>query len=399
MLRLRSVTLWVGLIANASSALAQATPAATMPPSPIVSSQSVASQSATAPIAARPPRPPAPVRDPLGPEMVKSVELPDGQIPSPTKDGNFIIGPTHKPAPEMAVDPTVPQGAVYEFTMESSDSKFYPGVERDTAAVPIGTTAENGPVSASHPAPYTRHVSVYVPKQYVPGTAAPFLVSADGEKCFSTLDILIAQKRIPVIVAIAIGSGGGDGPGSERGLEYDTMSGKYAEYVQTEVLPLAEKTANVKLTDDPDGRATMGSSSGGAAAMAMAWFHPEWYHRVLTRSGTFVNQQWPHNDALPYGGWELHEHLIPQSPNKPLRIWMQVGDRDNFGPPPPTGPNRHDWVAANENMARVLSAKAYHYQFVFARNAGHTDRAVRAQILPEALEYLWQGYSTQQAKK
>jgi enterochelin esterase-like enzyme len=333
--------------------------------------------------------------------MVKAVELPDGQVPPATKDGNFIIGPTHTPAAEMAVDATVPKGDVYEFTMESKDSKFYPGVERDTAAVPVGgpgANGANGPMSASRPAPYTRHVSVYVPKQYVAGTAAPFLVSTDGEKCFSTLDILIAQKRIPVMVAIAIGSGGGDGPGSERGLEYDTMSGKYAEYVQTEVLPLAEATAHVKLTDDPDGRATMGSSSGGAASMAMAWFHSEWYHRVLTRSGTFVNQQWPHNDAMPHGGWELHEHLIPESAAKPLRIYMEVGDRDNWGPPPAEGPNMHDWVAANENMAKVLAAKGYHYQLTFARNAGHTDRAVRAEILPEALEYVWQGYGVEGKK-
>jgi enterochelin esterase family protein len=29
---------------------------------------------------------------------------------------------------------------------------------------------------------------------------------------------------------------------------------------------------------------------------------------------------------------------------------------------------------------------------VFARNAGHTDGAVKRQTLPEALEYVWQGY-------
>ncbi len=52
----------------------------------------------------------------------------------------------------------------------------------------------------------------------------------------------------------------------------------------------------------------------------------------------------------------------------------------------------HDWVVANEEMAKVLAAKGYHYQFVFARNAGHTDRTVKQQTLPEALEYLWQGY-------
>jgi hypothetical protein len=43
-------------------------------------------------------------------------------------------------------------------------------------------------------------------------------------------------------------------------------------------------------------------------------------------------------------------------------------------------------------MAKVLADTGYHYQFVFARNAAHVDRAVRAQTLPEALEYVWQGY-------
>jgi hypothetical protein len=49
-------------------------------------------------------------------------------------------------------------------------------------------------------------------------------------------------------------------------------------------------------------------------------------------------------------------------------------------------------------MAKVLAAKGYHYQFVFAENAGHVDRAVRMQTLPEALEYVWQGYHVQSSK-
>jgi hypothetical protein len=49
-------------------------------------------------------------------------------------------------------------------------------------------------------------------------------------------------------------------------------------------------------------------------------------------------------------------------------------------------------VLANERMAQVLADKGYHYQFVFVRNAGHTDRVVKQQTLPEALEWLWHGY-------
>jgi iron(III)-enterobactin esterase len=60
--------------------------------------------------------------------------------------------------------------------------------------------------------------------------------------------------------------------------------------------------------------------------------------------------------------------------------------------------NMHDWVVANERMAKVLADKGYHYQYVFAENAGHVDRSVRMQTLPEALEYLWQGYKAPSTK-
>jgi enterochelin esterase-like enzyme len=345
----------------------------------------------TPPTQPRPARPPAPTRDPHTPGYVTAKELPDGQNAPANADGNFILGPTHNPAPEMTVHEGVPQGTVYNFTMESTDSKFYPGIARDPGArMQPDPKDPTKLLVESHPAPYTRKVAVYVPKQYVAGTPAPFIVGADGpdRALFTALDNLIAEHKVPVMIAISIGNGSGDAQGSERGLEYDTMSGKYAEFVEQEVLPLVEKQYNVKLTKDPDARATMGGSSGGSAALEMAWYHPELYHRVLTYSGTYVNQQWPYNPATPHGAWEFHEHLIPESPVKPIRLWMEVGDRDNLN----TRDDYHDWVLANERMAKVLAAKGYHYQFVFAVNAGHTDRAVKQQTLPEALEYLWLDY-------
>jgi iron(III)-enterobactin esterase len=350
---------------------------------------------------APPPRQTPPTRDPNTPGYVTAKELPDGTLPSPDVDGNFIIGPTHNPAPEMTVHEGVPQGTIYNFTMSSADSKIYPGIARDagTFGTPDPWDAAKLVVTTSRPAPYTRRVAVYVPKQYVPGTAAPFIVGADGpdQLLFTALDNLIAQKRAPVMVAISIGNGSGDAQGSQRGLEYDTMSGRYAEFVETEVLPLVEKRANVKLTKDPGGRATMGGSSGGSAALIMAWYHPELYHRVLTYSGTYINQQWPPNPETPHGAWEFHERLIPNSPVKPIRIWMEVGDRDLLNPNVMRD-NMHDWVVANENMARVLAAKGYRYQFLFVRNAGHTDNTVKQQTLAEALEWLWKDYPIEGAK-
>jgi iron(III)-enterobactin esterase len=205
------------------------------------------------------------------------------------------------------------------------------------------------------------------------------------------LDTLIHERRLPAMIAIFINSGGGDSLGSERGLEYDTVSGQYATFIETEVLPRIARDYNVRFTTDPEGRATMGGSSGAACAFTMAWFRPDLYRRVLSYSGTFVNQQSPVNPESPHGAWEYHEHLIPQSARKPIRVWLEISENDN-------GSKRdeaslHNWVMANERMAAALKAKGYAYRYVFAEAAGHTDGRVTRQTLPAALEWLWQGYA------
>jgi len=65
-----------------------------------------------------------------------------------------------------------------------------------------------------------------------------------------------------------------DGPGSERGLEYDTVSGKYAEFVERKFFPRLKRLRR-DADQDPDGRLALGASSGGSASLSMAWFHPE----------------------------------------------------------------------------------------------------------------------------
>jgi enterochelin esterase-like enzyme len=336
---------------------------------------------------------PAPANDPATNPIVAA----PGANPPANADGDFLIGPTYVAAPELTVVPGVPEGKVLQFTMDSTSSEFYPGIARSA----VGTVDPKNPktlVVDIHPSPYRRTVTVYIPSQYEAGTTAPLLVTHDGPQLGKPdtalphiLDHLIWRHRLPAMIVVMVSNGGGDAQGSERGLEYDTMSGKFAEFIEAEVLPAVESNYGVKLTSDPDGRATMGTSSGGAAALAMAWYHPEWYHRVITYSGTFVNQQWPFNPEMPDGAWDFHEKLIPNSPLKPIRIWMEVGDRDLLNPNA-LRDDMHDWVEANNRMAKVLRAKGYHYQYVYALNAVHADNAVRLQTLPEALEWAWRGY-------
>ena len=360
-----------------------------------------------------------PTRDPSNPNYPRATELADGTLPPPEADGNFIIGPTHLPAPETMAKDGVPHGTMTSFALSSQDSVIYsPGRFRDDPAgcnngsIMVAATApgdtSNMVVTTSHPGSWTRTIGVYVPAQYVRGTEAPFIVIGDGgstayKDLVATLDNLIAARRVPPLIAIQIGNGGQDAQGSQRGREYDAVSGIYTAFVEREVLPLVEQRTDVKLTKNPDGRATMGLSSSGAAAFTMAWFYPDLYRRVLAFSPTMVNQQWPHDPALRGGAWEYHSQwaggsdgsgapLIPSAPAKPIRFWFMVGDQDLFYPNPVMADGMHDWTLSNELMAKVLADKGYHYQFVFVRNAKHVDRPTIAQILPLALEWLWKGY-------
>lgn len=295
-----------------------------------------------------------------------------------SNEGDFIIAPEYKDAPELKVRNDVPKGKVYHFVMKSEDSKIYPGIAKGVLGKIV---------------PYTRRVSVYVPSQYVPGTKAPFFVAQDSlaqGECPTILDNMIADHRLPAMIAIFIDSGGSDAQGSERGLEYDTMSGWYAQFIESEVLPRAASECNVEFTKDPNGRMTMGGSSGAACALTMAWYRPDLFRRVLSYSGTFVNQAWPPNPETLHGAWEYHDGLIQNSKNKPLRIWMEVGEHDlRYNDDVST---YHNWVLANNRTAAVLKAKHYHYQYVFARDANHVDGRVVRQTLPQALEWVWRGY-------
>src|SRR5690606_27489230 len=124
--------------------------------------------------------------------------------PGTEGDGRFEIAP---PYDSVNLEPrNVPQGKVYDLAMQSSDSTIYPGL--------------NGP--------YMRQVQVYIPAQYQDGVAAPFMVVQDGPshtgRLRRALDNLISDGGAPALIAILVNHGGGDGVGSQRGLEYDTLS-------------------------------------------------------------------------------------------------------------------------------------------------------------------------------
>ena len=73
-----------------------------------------------------------PTRDPGSSHYPKATELSDGTLPPAGAEGNFIISPTHNPAPETLAKDGVPKGTTVSFEMSSKDSIIYnPGLIRD----------------------------------------------------------------------------------------------------------------------------------------------------------------------------------------------------------------------------------------------------------------------------
>jgi len=310
----------------------------------------------------------------------------------------IVIGPEYKLDTNLT-DLGNPKGKYFEFSMPLADSKIFRGND--------ATLDPNKPVRKQ------RRIFVYIPAAYKDGTKAPVFVTLDGPSRLNlvrnALDNLTISKdpnhRLPAFIVIAVENGGDDSKGSERGLEYDTMSDRFTRFINNEVLQAVLNNAEIKVaypniafTADPWGKAVMGCSSGGAAALTMGWFRPDLLRRIISYSGTFVDQQdddAPEEANYPLGAWEYHSgmKLIEKSEKKPLRIFMHVSENDLRANDPEE--TNHNWVMANERTAKVLEAKGYDYRYIFSRATGHCDSRVFEQTIANTLLWIWEGYSSE----
>jgi enterochelin esterase family protein len=312
--------------------------------------------------------------------------------------GNFTVGPDYKKQTELT-DLGNPKGKSFQFSMPLAGSKIFPGTDKTLEPDKKAVNKE-------------RKIFVYIPAAYKDGTKAPLLIIHDGPGQLASvrnaLDNLTIStdpnRKLPAFVAIAVQNGGNDGKNSERGLEYDTMSDRLARFIHDEVLPAVVANAEIKaayphfaLTDDPWGRAVMGCSSGGAAALSMGWFRPDWFRRLICYSGTFVDQQdddAPEEAKFPLGAWEYHSSmkLIENTPKKPLRIFHHVSEHDLREND--LEETHHNWVMAGKRTSDALKAAGYNYRFVYSLNTRHCDGKVFDQTLADTLVWTWRGYPT-----
>ncbi|MEX2303668.1 MAG: SMP-30/gluconolactonase/LRE family protein [Bryobacterales bacterium] len=265
---------------------------------------------------------------------------------------NYVLGP------DSQRQAGVPEGKLVQRTWKS---QIFPGTERD--------------------------YWIYVPAQYKADAAAAVMLFQDGASYINTgergwqtpivLDNLIHKGEIPVMIGIFINPGVMPAQTEQqqarynRSFEYDALGDRYARFLLEEILPDVAKDYN--LSDDPNARGIGGSSSGAICAFTAAWERPDSFRRVLSFIGTYVNIR----------GGQIYPTLIRKTEPKPLRIFLQDGDKD-------LNIYAGNWWIANQDMTSSLEYAGYETMFVKGAE-GHNNLQGRA-VLPDALRWLWKDY-------
>jgi len=207
-----------------------------------------------------------------------------------------------------------------------------------------------------------RDVWVYTPPGYSK-TAAPYglLLVFDGDTYIKivptpvTLDNLLADKRIPPLVAVMIGNAP-----QARSTELP-CNPQFADFLSSELVPWVRRLYNV--SSDPRQVTIGGSSYGGLAATYAAYRHPEVFGNVLSQSGSYW---WtpPLDPSKPSSFDPESEHgyvadLFLHSPKLPIRFYLDAGslEVDHSG-------QGSGILIPNRDFRNVLIAKGYevHYQ-------------------------------------
>ncbi len=204
-----------------------------------------------------------------------------------------------------------------------------------------------------------REVAIYLPPHYSPRAKPyPLLVVFDEEAYLTLvptptiLDNLIAERRIPPMVALLVGNA----PGArDREL---VCNPEFFRALVTELLPWAHGLYN--FTTDPRQTVVAGSSAGGLAAACAGLWYPETFGNVLAQSGAFHLTPPSSRDSTASSSepnWMARQFI--SSPRKPLRFYLDTGTTEFNA----TG-GADSILFCTRVLRDVLRAKGYevHYQ-------------------------------------
>jgi enterochelin esterase family protein len=282
--------------------------------------------------------------------------------------------------------PGIPERDLERFAVAIATSGPYSPCAESTPreAGPHGSLSRHRHTSSMVYPGVSRDVQVYVPAPGGTSGQLALMVFQDGSQYLgpqvaaaTVFDNLIAAGDMPPCIGLFV-EPGEQGPGlpvyggtGNRSVEYDSPGDAYARFLIEELLPAL--TGGLDLLQRPEARALCGLSSGGICAFNAAWERPDYFGKVISHCGSFVNIR---------GGHQLPAKVRASEP-RPLRVFLQGGEHDLdilFG----------NWPLANRQLASALDYRGYDYRLVMGQG-GHS-LAQGGALFADTLRWLWRDW-------
>ena len=207
------------------------------------------------------------------------------------------------------------------------------------------------------------------------------LIEHDGQNDanVNSLLALADEGKAPYCVSVGILPGKMEMPnGTRRKMRmnsYDLFDREYADFIVYELIPYISKEYSIRFSSSPDMHFVSGGSSGGISAFCIAWFHPEYFHRVYMSSPSFLAMG--RGNEIPY--------LIRKYETKPLRIYEEYSENepnDYFG-----------WSRAiDEETREALIFAGYDFKCTYFPDEGHCSRYRKIDEAYLRNEWIWRDW-------
>ena len=241
--------------------------------------------------------------------------------------------------------------------MPFQDSSYYNCDPEDNPTL-LGNCT-NGRCGQMNETQMWRYIGVYIPASYKDGNETGVMVVLDGGGNFdffttgnfewdtNAMDNLIDsnndERSLPSFIVIKVASWIGEqetlfpecglNTGEQRHKEYKPMSDKYVRFMNDEVFPfvtnypdIKSKYSNLKITDNPAGRAAYVCRDGGVAELTMAFLCPDIFGIVIAYAPSLVkisgsreiSEEYPLDNAEFWVPKPEGQELIISEPKKPI---------------------------------------------------------------------------------
>ena len=208
------------------------------------------------------------------------------------------------------------------------------------------------------------------------------LIEHDGQNDanVNSLLALADEGKAPYCVSVGVFPGKIKMPdGTLRKMRmnsYDLFDREYGDFIVYELIPYISKEYSIRFSSSPDMHLVSGGSSGGISAFVMAWFHPDYFHRVYMSSPSFLAMG--RGNEIPY--------LIRKYETKPIRIYEEYSQNepnDYFG-----------WSKAVDEEARAaLTFAGYDFKCTYIEGEGHCSRYRNADESYLRNEWIWRDWN------